>query len=226
MQGNPRSIPETEYEYPAGIRRMLTAGLLFLASASTAAAIINRDHMQWWKVTLYGILLGAYLVAEKKAHSTLQTAGRRAHEPLRYLLSIAWWALILGSVGVYAIWPFAQATVTVIGAVLMIAGSALRVWSVSTLGRCFSGHIETWVGQTVVRTGPYRVLRHPGYAGNILQAVGLPLVVNAYGDLPWAAVVAGLFVWRMLWEDDWLTKNLPGYREYRKGTWRLLPGIW
>jgi protein-S-isoprenylcysteine O-methyltransferase Ste14 len=226
MQGNPQSIPETEHEYPAGIRRLLVAGLLILAAASATAAFFNRDHVQWWKIALYGILLGAYLVAEKKAYSMPQTAGQRAHEPLRYLLSIAWWALIVGSVGVYAVWPFTQTAVTGIGVILMIAGSALRIWSVSTLGPYFSGHIETWAGQTVLQAGPYRVIRHPGYAGNILQAVGLPLVVNAYGALPWTVVVVGLFVGRMLWEEDWLTKNLQGYREYRKVTKRLLPGIW
>jgi protein-S-isoprenylcysteine O-methyltransferase Ste14 len=226
MDKRDRLTSTSRTEYPPSVRALMVAGLILLAIASAIAAVVNRDRIHWWTFALYGVLFAAYLAAEKMAHSPARSQGRRVHEPLRYLLSIAWWALIVGSPGAAALWPVAQTAVTVFGAVLMAAGSILRIWSVSTLGSCFSGHIETWPDQTVVRAGPYRILRHPGYAGNILQAIGLPLVVVAIGALPLAAVVIALFLRRMIWEDDWLAENLPGYRDYRKETRRLLPGIW
>jgi protein-S-isoprenylcysteine O-methyltransferase Ste14 len=116
--------------------------------------------------------------------------------------------------------------VTIFGALLMIAGSALRVWGVHTLGAYYSGHIETWEGQSVIRSGPYRVIRHPGYSGNILQAIGLPLILNAYAALILSAAAIVLLVNRLLWEEEWLAKTLAGYRDYSGDTWRLLPGIW
>lgn len=70
------------------------------------------------------------------------------------------------------------------------------------------------------------MLRHPGYAGSILQVVGLPLVVNAYGVLILSVAVAGLFIHRLLWEEEWLMNNLPGYEAYNQRTWRLIPGVW
>jgi protein-S-isoprenylcysteine O-methyltransferase Ste14 len=213
-------------EYPASVRAGMVAGLILLAIASAAAAVVNRDRIHWWTFALYAVLFAAYLAAEKKAHAPSLSEGRRAYEPLRYVLSIAWWALLVGSLGASALWPLAQVWLTAFGAVLVAAGSLLRVWSVFTLKDYFSGHIEIQPGQTVVRTGSYRVIRHPGYAGSILQTIGWPLVVVDVGALPLAAVVIVLFLRRMLWEDDWLAENLPGYREYRKETRRLLPGIW
>ncbi len=226
MQNSHRRESGSQEEYPATVRAGMVAGLILLAIASAAATVINRDRIQWWTFALYGVLFAAYLIAEKRVHVLPLSEGRRAHEPLRYVLSIAWWALLVGSLGAAALWPVAQIWMTAFGAVLVAAGSLLRVWSVFALETFFSGHIEIQPGQTVVRTGPYRIIRHPGYAGSILQTIGWPLVVVAIGALPLAAVVITLFLLRLQWEDDWLAENLPGYREYRKETRRLLPGIW
>ncbi|MHB1414884.1 MAG: methyltransferase family protein, partial [Chloroflexota bacterium] len=67
---------------------------------------------------------------------------------------------------------------------------------------------------------------HPGYLGSILQAVGMPLVVNAYASLPLAVVLIGLFVRRLRWEEEFLAAHLPGYAEYARRTSRLIPGVW
>jgi protein-S-isoprenylcysteine O-methyltransferase Ste14 len=213
-------------EYPAPVYWALFIGLWALAIATAAAVYVQRLQLAAWKLGLFAALLGGYLLAEKIAHRPAGQAGQRVREPLRYWLALTWWVLILGSVLVYALWPVEQATVTAAGAGLMVAGSALRVWSVHTLGRFYSGHIETWSGQRVVSAGPYRVLRHPGYAGNILQVVGLPLVVNAHALLALAVVVVALFVRRLLWEEAWLRRHLPGYEAYCRRTWRLVPGVW
>lgn len=213
-------------EYPARVYWALLLSLWALLIGTVVAVSINISRLELWKISLYGVLLGAYLLVEKKAHHPPQGTGQRAHETLRYLLSLTWWLLILGSVLVYALWPVSQVTVTVTGALLMGAGSALRVWGVHSLGAYYSGHIETWEGQSVIRSGPYRVIRHPGYAGNMLQAIGMPLILNAYVALALSAAVIVLFVLRLQWEEDWLAENLAGYRDYAGDTWRLLPGIW
>jgi len=48
-------------------------------------------------------------------------------------------------------------------------GIALRQWAITTLGQCFVGHVLVQPGQAVVRSGPYRWLRHPSYAGHWLE---------------------------------------------------------
>jgi len=94
-------------------------------------------------------------------------------------------------------------------------------------------HLETTVriqedrGHKVITSGPYRVVRHPMYAGAILQFAGAPL---ALGSL-WAYVPTGLvtllFIVRTALEDRTLRNELPGYEAYAQRTrYRLLPGIW
>lgn len=95
--------------------------------------------------------------------------------------------------------------------------------------RFFAGavRIQTDRGHTVVSNGPYRWVRHPGYAGWILQFVTSPLALGC-----WWAVIPGIlaavcYVVRTALEDQTLQKELTGYATYtQKVRSRLLPGIW
>lgn len=82
-------------------------------------------------------------------------------------------------------------------------------------------------GQTVVTTGPYRVIRHPGYAGSLLFNLALPLALGSLWAYIPVVVMAVLMVVRTALEDRTLIRKLPGYAEYAMKTRRrLLPGIW
>ena len=221
-----QKVPDRSSEYPAAIYWALLLSLWAILIGTAVVISIHISRLELWKIGLYSVLLGAYLWAEKKAHHPLRVTEQRAHQSLRYLLSMVWWLLILGSPLVYSLWPISQLTVIIFGVMLMVTGSALRVWGVYTLGAYYSGHIETWKGQSVIQNGPYRVIRHPGYAGNILQAIGMPLILNAYAALILSGAVIVLFINRLLWEEAWLANNLAGYQDYVNSTWRLLPGIW
>jgi protein-S-isoprenylcysteine O-methyltransferase Ste14 len=81
--------------------------------------------------------------------------------------------------------------------------------------------------QTVCRTGPYGVIRHPGNAGMIVGTIGLPLLLISF----WCAIPVLLsvvtLVIRTHLEDNMLEKELDGYPEYQQATrFRLIPGIW
>jgi protein-S-isoprenylcysteine O-methyltransferase Ste14 len=82
-------------------------------------------------------------------------------------------------------------------------------------------------GHTVVTTGPYRIVRHPGYLGAILHSFALPLLLGSvWGLMPAAVVVVGILV-RTIVEDRVLRAQLEGYPEYaRRVRFRLLPGVW
>jgi protein-S-isoprenylcysteine O-methyltransferase Ste14 len=82
-------------------------------------------------------------------------------------------------------------------------------------------------GQTVVSTGPYRVIRHPGYTGSIVFYAGLAGITGSL----WAFVVVAVFliplVIRTALEDAVLQRELPGYKDYCARTrFRLIPHIW
>ena len=82
-------------------------------------------------------------------------------------------------------------------------------------------------GHSVVSSGPYAIVRHPGYTGALLAHLALPFALGSIWALLPAAVGTLLFVARTFREDRTLRDSLPGYREYQaRVRWRLLPGVW
>ena len=80
---------------------------------------------------------------------------------------------------------------------------------------------------SVVSSGPYALVRHPGYAGVLLSHLAVPFALGSiWASLP-AAVGTVFFVVRTSREDRMLRDRLVGYREYQaRVRWRLLPGVW
>lgn len=82
-------------------------------------------------------------------------------------------------------------------------------------------------GHHVVSGGPYRYVRHPGYAGGLAFNLSTPLLLGSLWAFIPAAVIASLFVLRTALEDRALRAELEGYTDYtRRVRYRLLPGIW
>jgi protein-S-isoprenylcysteine O-methyltransferase Ste14 len=87
--------------------------------------------------------------------------------------------------------------------------------------------IQTDRGQTVVTSGPYRVVRHPMYVGAFLWFLGAPLVWGSLWALIIGIVIVVLMIWRTSREDQTLRQELCGYEQYAAVTrYRLLPGVW
>jgi protein-S-isoprenylcysteine O-methyltransferase Ste14 len=115
-----------------------------------------------------------------------------------------------------------------IGLAVTLAGMGLRLWSFAALGRYATFSIMVSEGQPVVSRGPYRLLRHPAYAGVLLICIGFGL-----GTANWvsAAVMTVLplipMVWRIQAEEGALTQVLGDrYRAYAAGHRRLVPLVW
>jgi protein-S-isoprenylcysteine O-methyltransferase Ste14 len=82
-------------------------------------------------------------------------------------------------------------------------------------------------GHSVVSSGAYALVRHPGYAGVLLAHLALPFALGSIWALLPAAVGTILFIVRTAREDQTLRDQLVGYREYQtRVRWRLLPGVW
>lgn len=90
-----------------------------------------------------------------------------------------------------------------------------------------SGVIEVDKDQTVISTGPYRLVRHPMYAGAILLILGTPLALGSGWGLLLCVPMVAVIVWRLIDEENYLSRNLAGYIEYCAMTrYRLVPGIY
>jgi len=79
----------------------------------------------------------------------------------------------------------------------------------------------------VVKTGPYRYIRHPMYLGIIFMISFTPLALGSFYALIFSVLIILLFILRTYLEDQALQKELPGYKEYiNEVRYRLFPGIW
>ena len=81
--------------------------------------------------------------------------------------------------------------------------------------------------QPVISTGPYALVRHPMYAGAVVIFGCTPLALGSYWGLLVMLAIVPALVWRLIEEERFLTRNLPGYADYcRQVHYRLIPGVW
>jgi protein-S-isoprenylcysteine O-methyltransferase Ste14 len=106
--------------------------------------------------------------------------------------------------------------------VLLVAGTAWAVWSLVFLGRNLSIIAQA---RGVADHGPYHWVRHPLYAGELVSALGIALAVGTAAAIPLWLALCGLQVYRAVQEEQVLLRALPEYRDYRRRTAALLPGI-
>jgi protein-S-isoprenylcysteine O-methyltransferase Ste14 len=105
--------------------------------------------------------------------------------------------------------------------VLLLAGTAWAVWCLCFLGRSLSVIAQA---RDVVDRGPYRWIRHPLYAGEIVASLGLALAAHSAAAIAVWLGFCGLQAYRALREEQLLLTALPGYRAYRRRTAALVPG--
>lgn len=114
---------------------------------------------------------------------------------------------------------------TALGALAMLAGQLLfalarreNTFFASTV------QIETERSHAVCATGPYRVVRHPGYLGMFTSMLGFPLVIGSYWAFIPAALALVLLLLRVSLEDRFLSERLAGYGDYaHRVRYRLIP---
>jgi len=118
--------------------------------------------------------------------------------------------------------------ITVASLLVSLAGFALSTWAIVE-NRFFSAvvRIQTERGHQVVNSGPYQLLRHPGYAGSLIVAWMFPVITNSiWAFIPVTLYTILVFI-RTNLEDKTLFNELEGYKEYsEKIRYRLVPGIW
>jgi len=119
------------------------------------------------------------------------------------------------------------ASVAAVGLALEAGGIALRAWSMRTLGNAYTRTLRTGAGQGVVESGPYRVIRHPGYLGSLMTWLGFALTAARPAVVGLTAACVGrAYARRIAAEERLLRRDLPGYAEYTKRTHRLIPLAW
>ena len=198
----------------------------------------------WWQAWVYSLLIVAAgiggrmwaeqrhpgLMAERQNIENIQNAKAwdKVLAPLM-AVSIGFPLVIVAGLDHRHGWsPEFPLWLIVLGFILISLGYAFAAWALAE-NRFFSSvvRIQTDRGHVVCDTGPYRVVRHPGYAGNIPPLVGIVLALGSVWTLIPAAVALIIAVIRTALEDQTLQEELPGYRDYaRRVHYRLIPGIY
>ena len=198
----------------------------------------------WWQAWVYSLLFVAAglggrflaewrhpgLLAERQNIDNIQTvkAWDKALAPLM-AFSISYPLVIVAGLDHRFGWsPAFPLWLILLGFFLIAFGYAFAVWAIVE-NRYFSSvvRIQTDRGHVVCDSGPYRIVRHPGYGGNILPLLGIVLALSSLWTLIPAAVALVIAVIRTALEDRTLQEELPGYKEYAlRVRYRLFPGIY
>jgi protein-S-isoprenylcysteine O-methyltransferase Ste14 len=201
-------------------------------------------NWRWWEAWVYamtgvlGFVLSRYLAARRHPDILAERARFMQHadikswdKTLAALVGLGG-ALIPITAGLDARFDWSTRDFVLweelVALTLVLAGFALGSWALIE-NRFFSGvvRIQTDRGQTVVDTGPYRYLRHPGYAGALLTYWFVPFLLDSLWTFIPVFLLSFILFVRTDLEDRALRRELPGYKTYAQKTrFRLLPGIW
>ena len=118
--------------------------------------------------------------------------------------------------------------IAIAGLVIMVVGLLIRIWSMFTLSKYYTRTLITTKKQEIVRKGPYKIIRHPGYLGTILIwcACGLAMQ-NKIIFIIATILILIAYLYRIENEEKMLTKQFgEKYSDYKKHSWKLIPLIW
>jgi protein-S-isoprenylcysteine O-methyltransferase Ste14 len=117
--------------------------------------------------------------------------------------------------------PSLSTPLRILGGVLVACGFALGGWAMGSNTHYSATMSQSQRGHNLASKGPYRFVRHPGYAGFIISWLGAPLLLGSLWALVASLIGSWLTVMRTVIED------LPGYSEYAQSVrFRLLPRVW
>lgn len=219
-------------------------GLVVVYLLIPLVLLVCGGDFGWWQAWVYSLLFVAAaiggriwaeqrhpgLLAERQNIEKIQSAKAwdKVLAPLM-ALSVVFPLVIVAGLDHRCGWsPVFPLWLIVLGFILISLGYAFGVWALVE-NRFFSSvvRIQADRGHVVCDSGPYRIVRHPGYAGSILPLLGIVLALGSVWTLIPAVVALIIAVIRTALEDQTLQEELPGYRDYaRRVRYRLIPGIY
>ena len=213
-------------------------GLIALFAVLLFAAAGTGDWPRGWAYVLVLLAIEVVTLAlfVLRAPAMLERRGRAGAGVERYDRVFAGLYLVLGVVtpvvaGLDAVrchWTALPWWLFWVGLAVLLPAEVLGTWAM-LVNEHFEqfGRIQADRDHRVVTSGPYAIVRHPGYLGAILGALVTPLMLGSAWTFVPAGLAAALFVARTALEDLMLRRKLPGYEDYaRHVRFRLLPGLW
>lgn len=170
------------------------------------------------------MLIKAPALLEKRLNNKEKEATQRGVVALSALMFLG--GFVLSALDFRFGWSYVPMWLTIAAAVIFLAGYCLYA-EVMRENAYLSRTIEVQEGQKVIDTGLYGIVRHPMYLATLLMFLPIPLILQSFWGLIPMALYPVVIVIRILNEEKVLTKDLRGYKEYKKKVkYRLIPFIW
>ncbi|TKJ33143.1 isoprenylcysteine carboxyl methyltransferase [bacterium (candidate division B38) B3_B38] len=221
------------------LKRMLQIGINTVAQA--AMLFISSGRLDWVMAWVYiGICVGIIVInvliilpknPELIAERGQIKEGTKKWDIMLTRLSTTIWAgaLIVAGLDLRFGWsPQPILAIQLVALVFVVLGFGLVIWAMAS-NKFFSSvvRIQKDRGHTVVASGPYQYVRHPGYVGALTYSLTTPLLLGSLWALIPTAFIMFMVIIRTVLEDKTLLNELDGYQDYaRRVRFRLLPGLW
>ena len=215
-------------------------GLLFLLLVMAALLFLPAWTLSYWQAWAFLSVFGASAVAitvylTKKDPKLLErrvyagpTAEKETSQKITQTIASLGFAatLVVSALDHRFAWTPLPLYVSMAGDALVALGF-LIVFFVYKENTFASATIELAPEQKVISTGLYQLVRHPMYMGAFFLLVGIPLSLGSLWGLFVIVLTLPALIWRLLNEENFLVKNLPGYTEYQNTVrHRLVPFLW
>jgi protein-S-isoprenylcysteine O-methyltransferase Ste14 len=215
-------------------------GLFFLLIVMAALLFLPARTLSYWQAWMFLALFGASALAitlylmkyDPKLLERRVSAGPTAEKDTRQKIiqttaSIGFAAILVVSALDHRFARTPLPLYVSLGGEALVALGFLIVFLVYKENTFASATIELAPEQKVISTGPYKLVRHPMYMGAFFLLLGIPLSLGSLWGLFVVAVMMPALLWRLIAEEKFLARNLPGYTKYQKTVrYSLVPFIW
>ena len=136
--------------------------------------------------------------------------------------------VVMGFDAVRFQWSSMPFWLAILGIIILIPACVIGAWAM-VVNKFFewTARIQDDRQQYVCTTGPYKIIRHPGYAGAIVSTLAYPFILGSWWGFVLTGILTIVIVIRTALEDSMLQDELQGYKEYAKQVnYRLIPLIW
>lgn len=170
-----------------------------------------------------GILRIVEVIVSRRRQGARTAVAEPALFPLMVLLHVG--LIVLPGVEVWGLErPLIPALALGAGALLVLA-TALRVWTLRTLGVSWNVRVVVPSDEGIATSGPYAWIRHPNYLVVILEIAAIPLLHTAWWSALGLSVLNGLVLWRRIAVEEAALNEVPAWREAMADKSRLIPGL-
>jgi protein-S-isoprenylcysteine O-methyltransferase Ste14 len=220
-------------------RRALRRLVIFLA-VMAGLLLVPAGSLRYWQGLVYWLICAGAFAAitvyllkhdpaliERRLASGPAAEKEKAQKIIQGVISLCFFLLFVVSAVDHRLqWSAVPVPLVLLADVGVAFGLAV-IFRVFRENSFASATIEIAAGQRVIASGPYAIVRHPMYVGVLVLLAATPLALGSC----WALLILPpgclAVIWRLIEEERFLRRNLPGYDDYcRRTRYRLIPWVW